>query len=225
MFVEELRRAVLACQRGRLAEISATVWKGFAAGALAESDAQSLAELIEARKVMPAAPSQPRRVGSRPRSPESTERRRRASASGWLPPQLACRFTLAELAVLSIVAERVARYGHCDATVGEIAGRAGCCATVVRNALRQARRLGLGDVEARRIAYDRNRSNVVRIVSAEWSTWLRMRSRKVDRGGWVQNRVGHAIHIDSGSENRAAVDWKTGLTTREVARIAPYCQR
>ena len=118
-----------------------------------------------------------------------------------------------------------AKSGRCELPIGALAARAACCATVVRNALRQARRLGLVDVEARRVAYDRNRSNVVRIVSTEWSTWLRMRSRKADRGGWVQNRVGHAIHIDSGSKNRAAVDWKTGLTTREVARIAPYCQR
>ena len=57
----------------------------------------------------------------------------------------------------SIVAEQVARRGFCDMTVGEIVGRAGCCATDVRNALRQAVRLGLVHVEARRVAYDRNR--------------------------------------------------------------------
>ena len=74
----------------------------------------------------------------------------------------------------SIVAEQVARRGFCDMTVGEIVGRAGCCATDVRNALRQAVRLGLVHVEARRVAYDRNRPKVVTIVSAEWSTWLRL---------------------------------------------------
>ncbi len=44
MFVEEIRRAVQATPRGRLAELSAAVWKGFAAGAIAEQEAQSLAE-------------------------------------------------------------------------------------------------------------------------------------------------------------------------------------
>ena len=139
MFVEEIRRAVMAAPRGRLAEISGAVWKGFAAGAIGEDDAQALAELIEARKTIPAAPAQlRRRVGSRPRSPESTERRRRWTSSGWLPPQLAARFTMAENAVLAVIAAEVSRRGQCMLTIGAIAGQAGVCKTTVRNALRQA---------------------------------------------------------------------------------------
>ncbi len=42
MFAEEIRRAVQAAPRGRLAELSAAVWKGFAAGAIGEDDAQRL---------------------------------------------------------------------------------------------------------------------------------------------------------------------------------------
>ena len=84
MFVEEIRRAVQAAPRHRLAEISAAVWKGFAAGAIMEEEAQRLAEEIEARKVIPSASATPRKpVGSRPRSPASLERRRAWTGSGW----------------------------------------------------------------------------------------------------------------------------------------------
>ena len=48
MFLEEIRRAMQACQRERLPELSAAVWKGFAAGAVSEDEAQRLAEEIEA---------------------------------------------------------------------------------------------------------------------------------------------------------------------------------
>ena len=49
-----------------------------------------------------------RRLGSRPRSPATLERRRRWAASGALPPQLASRFTLGEHAVLAVVSAEVA---------------------------------------------------------------------------------------------------------------------
>ena len=143
MFAEEIRRAVQVTPRQRLAEISAAVWKGFAAGAVSESDAQALAEAIEARKTISAAPAQPRRVGSRPRSPESMERRRRWTSSGWLPPQLAARFTMAENAVLSVVAAQVARHARCTLALDHIAALAGVSRSTAKTALREARVLGL----------------------------------------------------------------------------------
>ena len=182
MFVEEIRRAVMGAPRGRLAAISGAVWKGFAAGAIGEEDAQQLAELIEARKVIPVAAAAPRRrTGSRPRSPESTERRRRWTSSGWLPPQLAARFTMAENAVLAVVAAEVSRRGQCLLTIGAIAGQAGVCKSTVRNALRQAQALGLLTSEEWRITAWRNAPNTVKIVSKEWSTWTRLRARRAER--------------------------------------------
>ncbi len=177
MFAEEIRRAVQAMPRGRLPELSAAVWKGFAAGAIAEQEAQSLAELIEARKAVPVAPAQPRRVGSRPRSPESMERRRRWTSSGWLPPQLAARFTMAENAVLSVVAAEVSRRGKSMLTIGAIAGQAGVCKATVRSAILQAAALGLLTSEEWRLTAFRNAPNTVKIVSPEWRTWLRLRQR------------------------------------------------
>ena len=179
MFAEEIRRAIPATPRGRLAELSAAVWKGYACGAVTEDEAQALAEEIAARKAIPSKPAEPRRrVGSRPRSPEAMERRRRWTGSGWLPPQLAARFTMAETAVLSTIAAEVARRGLCRLTIGHIAGLAGVCKATVRAAVRQAQALGLITSEEWRITAWRNAPNTVRIVSAEWRTWLRMRDRR-----------------------------------------------
>ncbi len=52
------------------------------------------------------------RSGSRPRTDASMERRRSWAASGRMPPRLACRFTLAEQAVLAVVASEISKCGH-----------------------------------------------------------------------------------------------------------------
>ena len=105
MFAEQLRRAVEASPRVELTKVSALLWKAFAAGQVSEAEAQALSEAIEARRSLPA-PQKPlqRRLGSRPRSPATMERRRRWAASGALPPALAARFTLAEVAVRAVIA-------------------------------------------------------------------------------------------------------------------------
>ena len=86
-----------------------------------------------------------------------------------MPPGLACRFTVGELAVLRIVGDEVRQHGRCDRCVDEIAARAGVCRRMVQNALREAARLGLVTVEERRREGRRNLPNVVRIASREWS--------------------------------------------------------
>src|SRR5215207_8786654 len=113
MFVEQLRRAVEASPRVELGKVSSLLWRTYAAGHVTEAEASALSEAIEAKKAIPAAqkPVQQRFVGSRPRSPASMERRRRWAASGCLPPQIAAKFTLAETAVLAVVAVEVRRHG------------------------------------------------------------------------------------------------------------------
>jgi hypothetical protein len=89
-----------------------------------------------------------------------------------MPPALACKFTVGELAVLRIVGDEVRQHGHCDRCVDEIAARAGVCRSMVKNAIREAARLGLLTVQERRREGRRNLPNVVRIVAKEWTTWL-----------------------------------------------------
>jgi hypothetical protein len=175
MFVEQLRRAVEASPRAELPTVSALLWKAFAAGQVSEAEASALSEAIELKRALPA-PQKPaqQRFGSRPRTGAHMERRRRWAASGAIPPALASRFTLAEQAVLAVVAAEHRKCGDCRLTNKEIADVAGVSITTVKNALRAARGLNLISIEERRLTAFRNASNVVRIVSPEWRAWLRL---------------------------------------------------
>src|SRR3712207_6324709 len=116
------------------------------------------------------------------------ERRRSWAAAGRLPPKLACRFTLAEQAVLAVVAAEVARHGACTLTIGHIGALAGVSKQTVRNALHEAVRLGLVRVEERRLSAWRNAPNRVTITSPEWTAWLRLRRRGVGQN-WLSPRI------------------------------------
>src|SRR3712207_5500038 len=169
----------------RLDHLSRSIWQGLAASAVADDDAQALAERLHARRsvlrgeikpvgVPVGRPSifPPRRLQRAPQCPVAIARRRHLAASGPMPPALACKFTVSELAVLRIVGDEVRQHGHCDRCVDEIAARAGVCRRMVQNAIREAARLGLVTIEERRREGRRNLPNVVRIVSKEWTNWL-----------------------------------------------------
>lgn len=181
MFYEEIRRKAEEAPRAAMPAVTAALWQAFSDGKVSEAEAGVLCELIEARTITPNPHRSPARArgGSRPRTDASMARRRRWAASGRLPPGLAARFTLAEQAVLSLVAAETARRKDCRLAVGHLAAIAGVAETTVRNAIREARKLGLVTVEERRVTGFRNDTNVVRIVSAEWSAWLRL-ARKGD---------------------------------------------
>jgi hypothetical protein len=106
------------------------------------------------------------------------ERRRQWAASGRMPPRIACRFTLAEQAVLAVVAVQVIRNGACTLTVPHAAALAGVSETTVRNAIREAKAMGLVTVEEKRRTAWMSYPNTIRIVSPEWSSWLRLNGCK-----------------------------------------------
>jgi hypothetical protein len=165
----------MASLRMKLPEIRSAMYKAFTAGQITEAEAEELDALINAKAAIPAieTPVQ-RRVGSRPRSSASMERRRSWAASGRLPPALAARFTLGETAALAVIASEVTKRGACSLAIGYIAALAGVCATTVKNALRAAHSLGLIRVEERRLTAWRNLPNLVTITSPEWLSWLRI---------------------------------------------------
>lgn len=198
MFADEIRRAAEAAPRVKLSEVAEVLWRAYGTGQVSEAEAEELSALIEARKAIPAAPATPKKaVGSRPKSDASLDRRRRWAASGRLPPALAVRFTPGEIAVLAVVAAEVCRRGDCRLAVGHLAAVAGVSETLVRNALRQARALGLVTIEERRVTAWRNDTNVVRIISADWSGWLKLAkgrpSAAPNRKPAAQGRSPHAI--------------------------------
>jgi hypothetical protein len=186
MFCDQMSAAIDGARTlTRLDHLSRSIWQGLAAGAVADDDAQALAERLHARRSVlrgeikpvgiPAGrPSlfPPRRLQRAPKRPVAIARRRHLAASGPMPPALACKFTVSELAVLRIIGDEVRQHGHCARCVDEIAARAGVCRSMVKNAIRTAARLGLLTVEERRREGRRNLPNVIRIVSKEWTSWL-----------------------------------------------------
>ncbi|WP_409564862.1 hypothetical protein [Methylobacterium sp. J-026] len=101
-----------------------------------------------------------------------------------MPLGLAAKCTHAEQGLLALVAAEVARRGDCRLAVGHIAAIVGVSETTVRNAIREARKLGLVTVEERPVTGFRNLPNIVRVVSAEWTAWLRLaRKGSIPQGG------------------------------------------
>lgn len=198
MFANQCRAAVDGARTlAALDPLARALWQAFAAGAVTEADAEGLSSLIEARRTLlrgngaskaakpSVGPTAARRIASYNRG-LSFERRRRLAASGPMPSTMAAKFTVGEQATLRIVRDEVAANGTCERTLGEIAARAGVSVSTARNALKLAARLGLVTIEERRVAYDRNLPNLVRIVSPEWLGWMMKGSKREVAGGWVQ---------------------------------------
>src|SRR3954469_24897976 len=144
MLASQLREAITAAPRCDLPKVSGLLWKAYAAGQVTEPEASELSQALEARRVLPAPQEAPRRrLGSRPKTHASLERRRSWAASGWLPPQVASRFTLGEQAALAVLAKESRTRGHCALTNRELADVAGVSVTTARNAIRAAKALGL----------------------------------------------------------------------------------
>src|SRR3712207_6590910 len=169
----------------RLDHLSRSIWQSLAAGAVGDDDAQALAERLHARRSTLRGEIRPvgipvgrpsifplRRLQRAPRRPGAIARRRHLAASGPMPPALACRFTVSELAVLHIIGDEVRQRGQCDRSIAELAARAGCGRTTAQNAIREAARLGLVTIQERRRKGRKNDTNVIRIVSREWTLWL-----------------------------------------------------
>jgi hypothetical protein len=112
-----------------------------------------------------------------------------------MPPALAAKFTTAEAAVLAVVAVEVGKRGDCRLHLDHIAALAGVSRTTVKNALREARRIGLVTVEERRITGFKSDSNVVRIISPEWQSWMRLarRETRVGPGEGIGGQI-RALH-------------------------------
>lgn len=252
-YVDAIRRQAEDAPRAALPAVSAALWRAFGEGHVTETEAEALASLIEARQVPSGSrrilsdpalstgtdvgelgsrgdcQSRPRTsVGSRPRSDASLERRRRWAASGRLPPAIAARFTLAEQAALALVAAEAARKGDCRLSVPNLAAVAGVAETTVRNAIREARKLALLTVEERPITHYRNDTNVVRIVSSEWTAWLRLarkggpaqHSRHRQRVESRDPRQGSGCKSPNRTPTRSSKQGKTRTVDRSQGRSA-----
>src|SRR5215211_1743602 len=150
-------------------------------------------------------------------TPASMARRRSWAAAGRLPPQLASRFTLAEQAVLAVVALEVVKQGSCRLAIDHIAALAGVGRSSVKNALREAHGLGLVRIEERRLTGFRSDTNVVTILSPEWTSWLRLRR---GGGGGVKTVTGTTTSPDRSARLRPADPFKEAAGRQRAEPMA-----
>lgn len=188
MLADQLATAIETAPTFKIIDnLARLTWRGMAEGHIDAIVAERLGAAVEARRVAikggialsasKPASGHPGACRSRPRSPDrqrSIERRRRVACSGTVPGRLACNFTPGQTAVLSVVAQETKRRGSCQLPVDAIAALAGVCRTLVQDALREARRLGLVEVRERRRAGQPSLTNVITIISADWRAWLKL---------------------------------------------------
>ena len=101
------------------------------------------------------------------------DRKRMLGGSSALPDTMRHHYTEGERAVLCVIAGEVKRHGICDLSIGEIGDRAGVGRTTVQNTVHQARLLGDLQVRERPQRGTKNLTNIVRITSAAWLSWIR----------------------------------------------------
>jgi hypothetical protein len=241
-YAQEIRRRAEAAPRAALPAVASALWQAFNDGKITEAEAESLSRVIEERRQAgadhrttgqalgcadPASGPAPlaaagivRCYGSRPRTDASMERRRRWAAAGRMPPALAAKFTTAEAAVLAVVAVEVGKRGDCRLHLDHIAALAGVSRTTVKNALREAKRLGLVTVEERRITGFKSDSNVVRIISPEWQSWMRL-ARRETRVGPGEGTGGKSVPCTNTGVLVRAESSRTGPSQRRSASPNP----
>jgi hypothetical protein len=120
------------------------------------------------------------------RSPdrEKSLHRRRTLAATWpMPPVMAGMLTTSQVAYARIVADEVHRTGRCQLTLDEIAARGGMCRKTAKRAQDRLAELEWITVEERPVDGRKHLSNVVRIVSREWTSWIKMGPKPRPIGG------------------------------------------
>jgi hypothetical protein len=209
MFIEHFEGAIARAQFSDLDSLARAVWKAHGAGHLDDETAQALAEQLEARRPKAgegrATSFAPAAVApKRQRSPDkvaSIERRRRLARASPVPPELVDQFTQGELAVITVVAGEIQRAGACTWCLDRIAAVAGVCKTLVRDAIRKARNVGLLYSIERRRRGQKSLTNVVKALRRSWGVWLqRVGCRKTRSTADKDSRIDRTGAVDGAAK-------------------------
>ena len=128
--------------------------------------------------------------------------------SGIVPARIAASFTMAELAVLTVIGRQCQRASACVLPVDAIAALAGCSRSTVKNAMRQAKLLGLILVKERRVPGRKSLTNIVSIISKEWLGWLKLGvgvKRLTTTGSHFHSRGESARIVPRGGGSRPSI--------------------
>jgi hypothetical protein len=199
MLFEKMAEMISRAPIAALDDVTRALWAAVSAAQLDEAQALRLSEAIDARRMhskgvqaaagrglLPARVAPPRKHQRPPERSEARERSRRWAAAGRMPPAIACKFTQGEQAALAVITVEMTKRQTCTMAIGAIAALAGVSESTVKRAIRQARALGFLTVQERRLSRYRNDTNIVRIISKAWLSWLELRGS----GGGVQTRPG-----------------------------------
>lgn len=247
MFADQIRIAIaglrtLPATDEIMRTISAAHWNGGGSPLITEEEQGELEQLLHLRRLAlrglnkPAAgasasapqdtrPPLPRhlfpvrRTQRTPDRARSIARRRTLATAGVLPPALAAHFTTGELAVLAIIASDAGCTRQCDASIAEIAARAGVARTTVQNAVRRAGDLGLILMTERRQPGRPNDTNLIRIISAEWKQWIKRGGKRPGTGVQAER----TYWKDRGFKNLSRTGNPTDIKKRTTDKIRSKC--
>jgi hypothetical protein len=212
MFCEQIEQVIHSSSLRDLDHVAKLLWQGLGNGSVSEADAERLATLVEVRRSLRRAQQPqrpiplalaftPRKTQRSPDRQRSKARRRQLAAAGPLPPPLAAMFTTGELAVLAVIVFEVRQNGVCDRPIDELVARSGTSRTTVQRAVRFAAISGLITKEERPRRGCKSLTNVIRVVSQEWLTWLKKRPAPRPSPGpgayRVPNSKPHGQQVDS----------------------------
>ncbi|MBC2806656.1 hypothetical protein ACCS91_33465 [Rhizobium ruizarguesonis] len=157
------------------------IWQQHGAGTLSDRRADQLDQMLKLRQSLIQARivstfSDMRRKPQAPRKREaSIARRRGMAAAGFLPPEIAVRFTISEQSVLSVLADLAGKSNVIRWAVDAIAGRAGVSRSMVQKTLRKAHDLGLIKRQLQARKGQKHDLSLIRILCTKWLGWLTKR--------------------------------------------------
>jgi hypothetical protein len=183
---------------GQVDDIMRRIWDYHSRALLSDDDASRLDAAARTargdvvrngRSLAAALPKAHRRPRHRvsPERARAIQHRRELGGCGAFPRKIAGGFPTAQQAVLTIIAHEVRAKGDCRLHVKEIEDRAKVCRRTVQNTIREAQRLGLVTVQARRLSRTKSMPNIIRIVSPEWRAWLKLDAGTARYFGGVQS--------------------------------------
>jgi hypothetical protein len=177
-----------------------------------------------------------------PDRPAAVLRRKRLALTDPVPARIGSQLTESERAYARLVRDEWERHGVFDLCHDEAAARIGACSKTVMRAQQRLQELALISVEPRPQPGRKHLPNLVRVISPQWLTWIRLgprRWRNSDRGTSMSSH-GNAPHYPERLEQptcqfqrppdqaeprpergEESIPEKSGLPREQVASAAP----
>ena len=139
MGLEQLESDISRANAQTLDALAKNMWADYAEGKITDDTAERITRAVERRRTT--LRTQTRKTRNTPLldavkrtklpvRPDRIQHRRRVAYCGALPGHIAAKFTIGQIAALSIIVAEIKSKGRCELYVGQIAAMAGCCGRV-----------------------------------------------------------------------------------------------